>query len=153
MIGVIHHTAISTGNLQRTVAFYRDLFGFEVVTEFGWPVGSAVTDRIMGLAGSAGRAAMLRKGNAMIEVFEFAAPRPKPSDPRRPVCDHGVTHIGFHVQDIQHEYDRLTAAGMTFHCPPQRIGPTEWATYGRDPDGNVIELIEIGNPDHPMALR
>ena len=148
-----HHTAISTGDLNRAVGFYRDLFGFEVATEFGWPVGSDVTDRIMGLTGSAGRAAMLRKDNAMIEIFEFSAPTPQPAHPRRPVCDHGLTHLCFDVQDIQAEYARLSSAGMIFHCAPQRIGPTEWATYGRDPDGNVIELIQIGNPNHPMALR
>jgi catechol 2,3-dioxygenase-like lactoylglutathione lyase family enzyme len=148
-----HHTAISTGNLERAVTFYHDLFGFEVAAEFAWPAGSEVTDRIMNLAGSAGRATMLRRGNAMIEIFEFSSPRPQPGNPHRPVCDHGLTHICFDVQDIQAEYSRLTSAGMTFHCPPQRIRRTEWATYGRDPDGNVIELIQIGNPNHPMALR
>ena len=25
-------------------------------------------------------------------------------------------------------------------------------TYGRDPDGNVIELQEVLNPDSPIAL-
>ena len=148
-----HHTAISTSNLDRAVAFYCDLFGFEVSTKFAWPVGSEITDRIMALNGSAGRAAMLRHGNEMIEIFEFSAPNPRPADPRRPVCDHGLTHLCFHVDDIQADYDRLKKAGMRFHCPPQQIGPTEWATYGRDPDGNVVELIQIGNPQHPMALR
>ena len=148
-----HHTAISTGNLDRAVAFYRDLFGFTVATAFSWPAGSEVTDQIMNLTGSAGRAAMLRKDNAMIELFEFSSPPPQPGNPHRPVCDHGLTHICFHVADITTEYERLQAAGMTFHCAPQRIGPTEWATYGRDPDGNVVELIQIGNPKHPMALR
>jgi catechol 2,3-dioxygenase-like lactoylglutathione lyase family enzyme len=148
-----HHTAISTPNLDRVVAFYRDLFGFEVAVDFGWPAGSDVTDRIMALDGSAGRLAMLRKDNAMIEIFEFSAPTPQPAAPQRPVCDHGLTHLCFDVEDIQAEYARLSAAGMRFHCPPQRIGPSEWATYGRDCDGNVVELIQIGNPRHPMALR
>jgi len=148
----LHHTAISTGNLERAIFFYRDLFGFEVATKFDW-VGSERTDRIMGLSGTAGRATMLRKGNAMLEIFEFSAPSPQPADSRRPVCDHGLTHICFEVQDIHAEYERLVEAGMVFHCPPQKIGSTEWATYGRDPDGNVIEFIQIGDPDHPMALR
>ena len=47
MIRGIHHTAISTGDLQRALAFYRDLLGFETVFEAGWPAqnirpGSAV---------------------------------------------------------------------------------------------------------------
>jgi len=30
MIRGIHHTAISTGNLERALAFYRDLLGLRV---------------------------------------------------------------------------------------------------------------------------
>ena len=60
-------------------------------------------------------------------------------DPNRPVCDHGITHIAFEVDDLDAEYDRLKAAGMRFHCPPQNLGVSR-VTYGRDPDGNVLEL-------------
>jgi len=41
---------------------------------------------------------------------------------------------------------------MTFHCPPQDLGPGMRTTYGRDPDGNVIELQELGAADSPIAL-
>ena len=152
MIRGIHHVAISTSDLARSIAFYRDLFGFEVVAEFGWPVGSELSDRIMGLEGTSGRAAVLRGSNAMLEIFEFASPTPSPADPRRPVCDHGLTHICLEVRDIAAEYERLRGSGMAFHCPPQDIMGGQRATYGRDPDGNVIELLEITDPDHPMAL-
>jgi len=37
MIRGIHHTAISTGDLDRALKFYRDLLGFEVAMEFEWP--------------------------------------------------------------------------------------------------------------------
>jgi len=47
------------------------------------------------------------------------------------------------VTDLDAEYARLKAAGMTFHCPPQSIGMDVRTTYGRDPDGNVIELQEV----------
>ena len=65
---------------------------------------------------------------------------PKPADPNRPVCDHGLTHFSFEVDDVQAVYERLKAAGMRFHCPPQKLGELGTATYGRDPDGNAIEL-------------
>jgi hypothetical protein len=47
------------------------------------------------------------------------------------------------VTDIEAEYERLKAAGMVFHCPPQSVGSELVATYGRDPDGNVVELLEV----------
>jgi catechol 2,3-dioxygenase-like lactoylglutathione lyase family enzyme len=139
MIKSIHHTAISTGNFERALAFYRDLLGFEMVSELNWPAGVELADMITGLEGSAARSVMLRASNTSIELFEFSSPAPKPGDPKRPVCDHGITHIGFEVDDIDAEYERLKAAGMSFHCPPQDLGASR-VTYGRDPDGNVLEL-------------
>jgi glyoxylase I family protein len=151
MIRGIHHTAISTGNLDRALKFYRDLLGFEVVFEFEWPTGTEPADQITGLKDSSARTAMLKAGNVLIEVFEYASPPPRPGDPRRPVCDHGITHICLDVVDIESEYERLKAAGMRFHCPPLDLGIAK-ATYGRDPDGNVVELQEVIDKGSPMAL-
>jgi len=152
MIRGVHHTAISTGDLERALRFYRDLLGFEVISEFAWPAGTLVADQITGLEGSSARAVMLRANNAVVELFQYASPAPRPGDPRRPVCDHGITHICFDVRDVDAEYARLSAAGMTFHCPPQDVGGGVRTTYGRDPDGNVIELQEILDADSPIAL-
>ena len=151
MIRGIHHTAISTGDLQRSLAFYRDLLGFETVFEAGWPVGAEVADNITGLSGSSAQVAMLRAGNSFIELFQYASPAASPGDPDRPVCDHGITHICLDVTDVDAEYERLTAAGMRFHCPPQDLGGAR-TTYGRDPDGNVVEIQEIVDPASAMAL-
>jgi catechol 2,3-dioxygenase-like lactoylglutathione lyase family enzyme len=153
MIRGIHHTAISTANLDRALAFYRDLMGFRVIFEFGWPAGTEVADQITGLKGSSARAVMLQTGNALIELFQYETPKPHSSDRRRPVSDHGITHICLDVTDLDTEYERLVAAGMTFHCPPQHIGMGIKTTYGRDPDGNVIELQEVLSQDSPIALK
>jgi catechol 2,3-dioxygenase-like lactoylglutathione lyase family enzyme len=152
MIRGIHHTAISTGNLERSVGFYRDLLGFEVIYSSGWKPGAETADRITGLKGSAAEMVMLRAGNACIELFQYSHPVPRPGDPNRPACDHGITHLCLDVTDIDTEYERLKAAGMPFHCPPQGQGGVR-ATYGRDPDGNIVELLEIGDADNPIALR
>jgi catechol 2,3-dioxygenase-like lactoylglutathione lyase family enzyme len=151
MIRGIHHTAISTGDLQRALAFYRDLLGFETVFEAAWPAGTETADNITGLSGSSAQFAMLRAGNTFIELFQYASPAPSAGDPNRPVCDHGITHICLDVTDVDAEYQRLTAAGMHFHCPPQDLGGAR-TTYGRDPDGNVVELQEIVDPASAMAL-
>ena len=39
---------------------------------------------------------------------------------------------------------------MVFHCAPQ-TGDGARFVYGRDPDGNAIELIDFDRPDNPLA--
>lgn len=155
MINGLHHVALSTPDLDRLTAFYRDLLGFEIVDwPGGWSVGNAVIDEIVGLKDSAARQAMLRAGNLYLEVFEYSSPTPKPGDPNRPVCDHGYTHFCLDVTDIDAEYARLSAAGMRFHrAPVSDPGQGIASAYGRDPDGNVIEIQEVSNRDHPFFLE
>ena len=152
MILGIHHTAISTSDIERSLQFYRDLLGFKEVFSSKWDIGTEVTDKIVGLKDSSARVVMLRAGNACVELFQYVTPEPKPSDMNRPVCDHGITHLCLQVADIDAEYARLKAAGMRFHCPPQDIGGLR-ATYGRDPDGNVVELLEVKDQSSDMNVR
>ena len=98
---------------------------------------------------------MLQAGNCFLEFFEYLTPRGAARDPDYPVCDTGLTHIGLNVTGIDAEYERLSANGMRFHKPPIDVGPpgTLRATYGRDPDGNVIELVEVFSAQHPYYLE
>ncbi|MBI3249741.1 MAG: VOC family protein [Deltaproteobacteria bacterium] len=145
MIQGIHHVAISTGDMEQALRFYRDLIGFEELWSSAWEMGTETVDQIVGLKDSSARMAMLRLGNACVELFQYHTPQPKLGDPNRPVCDHGITHLCLQVKDIDAEYVRLKAAGMVFHCPPQAGGRGLRATYGRDPDGNVVELLEVSD--------
>lgn len=156
MIRGIHHVAISTGDIDRLIAFYRDVIGMELIKVSGWDAGSEEVDAIVGLQGSSARAAKLKLGNAYLELFQYLTPEGTPQSPGRPVNDHGYTHFCLDVVDIDAEYERLSAAGMTFHCPPPpsaKVGPgAQRSTYGRDPDGNVIELQELVDPEHPLSI-
>ena len=150
MIDGINRVAISTGGFERSLGFYRNLIGMELVSD--GPFGGTLYDNIMGLKNATGRATMLRLGNAQLELFEFANPNPKENDLSRPVCDLGITHISFDVTDIHEEYKQLKAAGVPFHGPPQDSGFAT-ATYGRDPDSNVFELLKMNtttNSDEPI---
>jgi len=148
MIRGIHHAALSTANLDRMVAFYRDVVGFELVMETEW-ADNPFIDEIIGVPGSAARQVMLKAGGAYLEMFEYRAPAARPDAPLAP-NDHGYTHICLDVADIQAEWDRLTAAGASFVRRPGDFGDIK-AVYGRDPDGNVIEIQET-TPDHPFSL-
>jgi len=148
----IHHTGLSTPDLDRAVRFYCDQFGFELLSRFTMPPGSPGMDEMLALPGVGFSAALLRLGHTMIEVFQFSDPEPARAPARRPVHDHGLTHLCFQVEDVKAEYERLSAAGMKFHCAP-RTGDGATYVYGRDPDGNAIELIEFIGPDNPLASR
>jgi len=152
MIRGIHHVAISTPNIKRIVAFYRDVIGCDVVHEGGWDAGSDVIDSIVGLRNSSAKQAMLKLGNAYLEFFQYDSPKGDAKDPTYGVNHHGYTHFCLDVQDIDAEYERLRANGVTFNCAPPKLGGAIRATYGRDPDGNVIEIQQISDPEHAFAL-
>lgn len=141
MIKGFNHIALSTRDFEQSLAFYRDIIGMRVI--FVGPFKGAVYDQITALQNAEGRMALLQIGTAQIELFAFSKPFPKKQDSARPVCDHGITHLCFEVDDIETEYQRLKKASVPFHCPPLDFGEHLKATYGRDPDGNVFELIEI----------
>ena len=152
MIRGLHHVAVASRDIDRLLTFYRDLLGWEVVTDWGWPTGTIAADRITALPGSAAHSVMLRNGNAYLELFQYTAPEPGPGDPNRRVCDPGITHLCLDVTEVDAEYERLSAAGMVFHSPPQDVAPGVRTTYGRDPDGNVVELQQVA-PGERIALR
>jgi catechol 2,3-dioxygenase-like lactoylglutathione lyase family enzyme len=142
MIKGFHHAAISTPDLARCIDFYTNTIGGEVAWTFGWPTGTPEADEVTGLQNSAADAAMLRIGDTYLEVFQFSSPQPDTRKSKRPVNNHGISHICLEVEDIQGEYERLKAAGMLFNCEPQSQDGSSMV-YGRDPDGNVVELIEF----------
>jgi len=140
MIRGVHHLAIATADLDRLVDYYERCFGFERCAEGGWELGNARVDRMVGLSGSVARYAMMRLGSFYIEVFQFSAPIGVPVHPR--MCDIGLTHICLYCDDVFAEYERLLGLDMVFNCPPGGEAATR-ATYGRDCDGNVVELLQI----------
>lgn len=144
MILGMHHSAIATHDLDRLAAFYCDVLGMKKVEELEW-AENADNDAVTGLDKSAARLVLLVSENFALEIFEYRNPIGRRGDPDRPVCDAGITHLCFVVTDIDREYARMKEAGMRFHCAPTSAasGNPIRATYGRDPDGNVVELIEI----------
>lgn len=141
MIGLLHHVGISTPDIDRAITFYTSLFGFEVLNRGGWEPGNAVRDRQLHATGSAARSAMLQREGMRLELREYAHPAGSPRAVDAPAVDHGINHFCFAVDDVHAEYARLLAAGVAFDCEPLEVAPGVTLTYGRDPDGNIIELL------------
>jgi glyoxylase I family protein len=156
MIRGIHHVALHTRNFDRIAKFYQEAFGFEPVrwrdsgeSEYRWDNFRPLEEAI-GIEKSSARALMFKAGNCYLELFEYFAPPPRDGGPARPF-DHGYTHFAVDVTDIEQEYDRLGALGMTFASPKLAEMGSAKFVYGKDPDGNIIELQQVG-ADHPFAL-
>lgn len=131
--------AVHVHDMERMLRFYREAFGFEVVGEpFSWQ-DSEFIDKIVDVPGSAARGAMLRAGTCYLEMFQYSAPAPTVAQALRPY-DKGYTHFCVDVTDIEQEFERLKKLGMTFSQPgPIDVGHVK-SIYGRDPEGNLIEL-------------
>lgn len=157
----IHHIGISVPDLEKARTFYIDLLGgVEEVAPLEWSSNPFI-DRIVGLDQSAARQFICRLGNAHIEVFEYSSPRSAPQDPDKGVHNFGYTHFAVQVDDIRACYDRLMAAGLTAHAPPNYAAiktddqgrKTGYAaTYCRDYFGNVFELMEIHHDETMMGI-
>lgn len=148
MILGVHHAALAVPDMQAALAFYCDLLGFEVVMEAQVPSGVDVMRAALGVEDSGFRVRMLKKGNSCLELFEFDASQQGETD--RPPNRIGITHIALASNEIAHDYERLAANGVNFNAPLLGATPGRFA-YGRDPFGNVIELLEH-NPDASDAL-
>jgi glyoxylase I family protein len=147
MIRGIHHVAVHVRDFDRMVRFYCEAFGFEDLGfEGGWS-DNPLIDEIIDVPNSASRTTMLCSGNCYLEIFQYSQPRPDDSSvPLRPY-QHGYTHFCVDVTDIETEVERLGKLGMQFERSDGRPGRAidveiAKAIYGRDPEGNLIELQE-----------
>ena len=150
MIRGIHHIAVHVHDLERMIRFYREAFGFELVGEpFEWSDNPFI-DRIVDVPGSAARGAMLKAGTCYMELFQYSAPAPQSTRPLAPF-DKGYTHFCVDVTDIGNEFLRLRELGMSFNeAAPIDMGHVR-TIYGRDPEGNLIEIQQTAeNCDFPL---
>ncbi|GGC13677.1 hypothetical protein GCM10011494_35670 [Novosphingobium endophyticum] len=151
VIGV-HHIGVSVPDLAKAREFYLDILGaVEEVEPLSWSDNPFI-DKVVGLEGSAADQFFCRLGNVQIEVFEYSAPKQAPLDTTRGVNEYGYTHIALQVEDLAAVHERIVAAGLPVHVPPDLSTITTGAhgrkqgysgTYCRDFFGNVFEILEI----------
>ena len=92
MIVGINHTAISTPDLERSLAFYCGLLGFEEVMKAGWPQGVDHLDELVGLG--CGQATLTRPEADKPMVIEGALVNLDPTR-RMPLTRHEQEHFDF----------------------------------------------------------
>jgi catechol 2,3-dioxygenase-like lactoylglutathione lyase family enzyme len=147
MIRGLNHVGISVRDLARSIKFYSDVLEMQVV-EGPISFGGSLYEQILALKGVRGEAVLLKRQGLQLELFEFTHPKPNFKDARYPVSDHGLSHFCIEISDIDSVYRRMLDAGVVFHCPPMNFFGEALATYARDPDGNVFELLELTKARH-----
>src|SRR5262249_35317172 len=125
----VHHTSFTVRDLDRSVAFFRDALGLELL--FVREIREDYFDKIVGLDGTKVKAAMLRLPGSThhVELFQYLSP-PGHSVDARP-CDPGSTHLAFIVEDITALHAGLVGKGASFVSAPVPI------TAGPHPGGDA----------------
>lgn len=136
----ISHVALVSPGLDRLVAFYRHLLGSEPYRKTENFRGSRA-DKIVNLDGVQIRAAWFNFGNMILELSQYI--NPVTAIPGAPLAFEkiGCNKIAFEVSDIKLEHKRLAESGLEFLSEPVQTNEST-EVYARDPDGNLISLIQ-----------
>jgi catechol 2,3-dioxygenase-like lactoylglutathione lyase family enzyme len=125
----IHLTSVFVDDQERALRFYTDVLGFEPRKDV--PVGNGDRWLTVGAPGQDG-----------VELLLEPASHPAVGPYRAAVTGDGIPLASFAVEDVQAEYDRLIAAGVTFTQPPAQMGPVTTALFD-DTCGNLIQLVSM----------
>lgn len=145
MIKGCHHHGFTVANLDRSVAFYRDVMGLELV-RISERSNIPSYDRMLGYEDVKLRVGIFRHpvNEFVLELIEYI----HPDAIVRPLENKfvGAGHVAFEVENVDTLYERFRAAGFDSINPPTDIVRdgvrVARGMYGLDPDGISIELFE-----------
>lgn len=159
-ISEIHHVALAVSNMERSVAFYRDILGFRKTLDM--PLGGASLERLLRLRpGTTGRSVIMQQGLSAVgevELVQFSPPPTTPSPAMR-AGGLGAFLLSFEVRDeeLTEVYRRLLRKGIACYSEPQDL---ELSKYGKiravifeDPDGQLIELVQLPSREEIRDVR
>ena len=147
----LYHTVVNVTDLDRSIAFYRTL-GFEVLDDrrdVEWP---DFVGRNFGMRRAQGRGVLMflpeDPDGPMIDLIEWVDPKPAEPDPAVPPDLRVPRILAFRTRNVRAAYDALKAAGIEltneFTGPFEDLG-VRGVFCCKDPDGTVIELIELAS--------
>lgn len=138
------HTGITVTNLERSLAFWRDVLGFEL-SHRAHQTGELAAE-ITGVAGAEILLAVLKMPTGhKIELLEYLAPPDRKHFAPRP-CDVGSIHVALTVDDLDAVMSAIAPFGWKAWGTPQTLasGPNagKRVVYVRDQDGTTIEFMQ-----------
>jgi predicted enzyme related to lactoylglutathione lyase len=121
MIRNVAWVTIWSEDLNNLLPFYRDVLGMKVVEQHA---------RFVALSGS--------EEGPDVGLGTHSEVKGKASDPYRHM-------IGLRVDNLDAEYKRLSSAGVEFIEPPTDYGDGFRMATLKDPEGNVVQISEMGS--------
>ncbi len=137
------HTGITVANLERSLAFWQNVLGFELSHQ-ALHTGD-LAGEVTGVAGAEISLAVLKGYGHKIELLEYLAPSDRKHVDLRP-CDVGSVHVALLVDNLDAVLSAIAASGWRAAGKPQTLktGPNagKRVVYVRDPDGTTIEFMQ-----------
>ena len=138
-----NHTSFTVSDLDRRIAFFQDVLGFEVTSKA--PRAPKVIERVTGVKGARVMIAYVRGTGHSIELIEDSGPDDR-TRVRPRACDTGFCHVAYDVTGLDELIEAAAAHGVTAEGEIITVdqGPNAGAriVYLRDADGITFELIE-----------
>ena len=129
-----HHGGVSVPDLEASIAWYRDVLGFELEKRFS-------------IAAIPAEVAVLRNGSLRMELFQVDRAKPLPAERREPNADlltHGNKHLSFAVENVREFAQTLRARGADIVWVKEfEFGAN---IFIRDNSGNLIEFVQSVPP-------
>lgn len=133
------HLVVGVTDMDRALAFYRDLLGMEVV--FETLISGEPFDAVLhATRKQEGRVVGGLLGGLMVELLSIGANPPAEDPARRSFT--GIHNISLSVLDLDDTHRRITAAGYDPDQEPFEIGGVRMF-FVKDPDGTPVEFIEL----------
>ncbi|MXR52861.1 VOC family protein [Halovenus sp. WSH3] len=132
-----HHFGVTVTDLDRSIEFYRDVLGLDVLSRFSVSGEEFATG--VGVEGAAGTFAHLDAGTARVELVEYD---PEGDDATGGTINQpGAKHLGLEVDDLDATCEALPD-DIESLSEPQTTETGTRILFVRDPDDNLIELLE-----------
>jgi catechol 2,3-dioxygenase-like lactoylglutathione lyase family enzyme len=125
----IHLTSVLVDDQDKALRFYTEVLGFSKKTEL--PLGEHRWLTVVSPDDPDGT-------ELLLEPDEHPAAKPF----KAALVSDGIPFTSFAVEDVQAEFERLHALGVTFTQEPVAMGPVTTAVLD-DTCGNLIQIAQV----------
>lgn len=146
----VKRTTIIVRNMEKSLAFYRDLLGMDVFYE--GHIGNPGASELMGMTMSGLHMVVMSADGAetgMVGLMELKdVDPPLASTEWSTTAKTGETILVIPTENMKELYERMVAEGHTVATPPTKMEvpnrPEIHEMMARDPDGVIVNLTQRG---------